>query len=489
MPASFFTNCLNLFMTVTMTTSMAALLWGRYLGWTARRELPTPAVGLGLSGGGLVGFIQHVCAMTEMDKLSPTLTSAGSGLVMSGISAGSLAAFLYPNAPNLWVPSIDDYASATAAELAALEAPEGLRGITAAGSLFDLSLLSECAACVATESRACEVCASFGDGFLPCLARGNGLWDCFITMFSEYYSFEASEATSGPWSVIYGSSLFNQPERQSADVDNGGVPQLPTPGALQNSAMLFTLVPPNFKFGTVELSNDNFLMRGEGVRTLGPLFRAHAYNARLLDSASTSSAFLGQVYHWNDEEGNDCQSDLDTLIGLETGTLPSLALQAYYLAQMRLLGSWKSEPLSYLRPPRANTGLVTDGAAMDRFAVVGLLRRRVPHIILIMHTAAPYSRVNSPGYLFGQNPFNASDSPCYSNFWLRTPANTMQVFDDSLWPQVDAALRNGTGSNSIKLTDVQVLGNEYFGIAPYTVETMLIVGQQTLDSFKTRMVG
>jgi hypothetical protein len=234
-----------------------------------------------------------------MDKLSPTLTSVSSGIIINGVSAGSLAPFLYANSPNLWVTPIDGSEGLTAAELAALEAPEGLRGINAAGSLFDLRLLGECAACVATESRACEVCAAFGDGFMPCLARGNALWDCFITMFSEYYGFDAADATSGPWSVSYSSSIFNQPERISADLDDGGVPQLPTRGIARNSAMVFTIAPPYSKSGMVEVANDNFWMLGQGIRTLGPLFRAHAYNARLLDSASTSSAFLGQV-NWMD---------------------------------------------------------------------------------------------------------------------------------------------------------------------------------------------
>jgi hypothetical protein len=183
----------------------------------------------------------------------------------------------------------------TAAELAALEALEGLRGINGAGSLFDVGLLGECAACVATESRACEVCEAFGDGFMPCLARGNALWDCFITMFSEFYGFDAAGATSGPWSVSYVSSLINQPERISADLDNGRVPQPPTPGLAKKGAMVLTLAPPYSKSGMVEVANDNFWMLGQGIRTLGPLFRARAYNARLLDSVSTSSAFLGQV--------------------------------------------------------------------------------------------------------------------------------------------------------------------------------------------------
>jgi hypothetical protein len=424
-----------------------------------------------------------------MDKLSPTLASRGSSIIINGISAGSLAPLVYANSPNLWVPSIDGSEGLTAAGLESLEAPEGLRGINLAGSLFDLGLLGECGACVATGTLVCDVCKAFGDGFLPCLARGNGLWDCMLSFFSEYYGFDAAAATSGPWSVMYGSSIFNQPERMSADLDDGGVPQLPTPGMAENVAMLFVLAPPNSKFGAAELSNDNFRMRGQGIRTLGPLFRTRAYNARLLDSATTSSAFLGQGYHLNREDGGDCPTDLNGLIGIQTGSLPSLALQAYYLSQMRILGSWKSEPFSYLRGLRANTATMTDGGVMDKHAVVGLLRQRVPHIIMITHTNKPISRVDSAGYLFGQNPWTEADDPCFNSFWLRMPNNTMQVFDSSLWPQVDAALRDATGTNSIKLTNVEVLANELYGVKPYTLSTLLIMGQETLDSFKTRMVN
>jgi hypothetical protein len=189
----------------------------------------------------------------------------------------------------------------------------------------------------------------------------------------------------------------------------------------------------------------------------------------------------------NWQDGSDCRSDLDKLIGLTTGSLPSLALQALYQFQMKILGSWKSEPFLYLRSTRANTGLLTDGDAMDRNAVVGLLRRRVPHIIIVTHYARPMTRVDSAGYQFGQNPWTAADDPCYKSFWLRLPNNTMQVFDSSLWPQVDAALRDATGTNSIKLTNVVVLANDFFGVKPYTLDTLLIIGQEILDSFRTRM--
>jgi hypothetical protein len=125
---------------------------------------------------------------------------------------------------------------------------------------------------------------------------------------------------------------------------------------------------------------------------------------------------------------------------------------------------------------------------MDRNAVVGLLRRRVPHIIIVSHTARPTTRVDSAGYLFGQNPWTADDDPCFK-FWLRMPNNTMQVFDSSLWPQVDAALRDATGTNSIKLTNVEVLANNFFGVKPYTLDTLLFLGQEILETFKTRMAN
>jgi hypothetical protein len=137
-------DCLGLFQFVATTATTAttgALLWGTYLGWLARRALPTPTVGIGLSGGGLVGVIQHICAMEAMDQFSPSLTAAGPGLVISTISGGTLAHNVYANSPNLWVPSIDDFDNSTAAKLALLQPPEGRRGINAGGSLFNFTLL------------------------------------------------------------------------------------------------------------------------------------------------------------------------------------------------------------------------------------------------------------------------------------------------------------------------------------------------------------
>ena len=74
-------------------------------------------------------------------------------------------------------------------------------------------------------------------------------------------------------------------------------------------------------------------MLGQGVRTLGPKYRPAAYNSKLLYSIATSSSFLGGSYHLNGADGEDCRTDLDALAGLEPGTPPSLALQAFYLSQ------------------------------------------------------------------------------------------------------------------------------------------------------------
>jgi len=482
---------LNTFLSARLaifTGALSAAVWGTYVGFLARAHMPpTPAVGIGLSGGGLVGLVQHTCALDALDKFSPSLTDAGANLAFSVISAGSDATNIYANSPLLWVPQVDGAEDLTLADLSALPVPAGRRGITKAGGLFDLGQVAGCVSCLFSRAPAptgedafqCDFCKAFGDGFLKCMADGRPLWDCFTTLFAYYYGYDIAESTSGPWSVIIGVSLFNQPERQNADVDGGGVPVSPTPGFIDNSAILFTHVPPNKGYGSVEVSNGNFKMLGQGVRTLGPLFRTTSYNAELLASISASTSFLGMTYHFNDANGETCQSELDSLVGLETGSAASLALQTYYLSQMRLIGSWEEGLFATLfQTLRQRTGLITDGGAVDTFGAAGLLRQRIPTIVLVMNGAFAYNRVTSPGYLFGQNPWFASDSPCYRSFWYRLPNNTLQVFDESLWPQVDAALRNGSGTNSIKLTGVEVKANPYFGIQAYTLDTLSSSGRR-----------
>jgi len=481
---------------------LSAAAWGAYLGFNARWHMPpTPAVGIGLSGGGLVGIIQHTCMLDALDKFSPSLTDAGANLAFSGISAGAMAQNIYTNSPKLWVPQVDGAEDLTLADLSEMQVPTGRRGLNNAGRLFDITQIGACVSCLfrrapqggeALKSATfeCEWCQSFGDGFLKCMGDGDPFWDCFTTLFANYYGYDVSKSTAGPWSVIIGVGLLNQPESQSADFDGGGAPEAATPGFIDNSAMVFTHVPPNKGYGSVEVSNGNFNMLGQGVRTLGPLFRTTSYNAELLSAVSVSSSFLGMTYYFNDANGDTCQSELDSLIGLETGTTASLALQTYYLSQMRLIGSWKEGPLASLfQTLRQRTGIITDGGAVDNLGAFGLLRQRIPTIVLLMNGANPYNRLASPGYLFGQNRWFAADAPCYASFWNRLPNNTLQVFDKSLWPQVDAALRNSSGTNSIKLTNVEVKANPYIGIQAYTLDTLLIIGTEVLDSFKTRMTN
>ena len=240
--------------------------------------------------------------------------------------------------------------------------------------------------------------------------------------------------------------------------------------------MFVLQVPPNKGYGSVEVSNGNFEMLGQGVRTLGPHFRPSAYNEKLINSVATTSSFLGMSYHLNDAAGEDCESLLEGLAGLEAGTAPSLALQGFYLSQMRLLGSWKDEPASLFQTFGERTGVITDGGVLDNSGIIGLLRQRIPNVLAVMGTNSPYSEVNSLGYLFGQNPW-AQATTCF-NFLPRLPDNTMQVFGNSLWPQVDAATRDSKGNNSITLRNVAVMANSYVGVEAYTIDTLYLQGQE-----------
>ena len=490
--SSWFTRC----HVYTGLSSLIVAVWGITLALLARAQMPaSPRVGVALSAGGVSGVVNHICTLSALDELSPSFTQLGSNAILSTASAGSIAQNLYTNSPTLWVPHVSDLQAMNTTQLSAIDVPDGQKGVNDAGRLFDLfANAAECSSCMRRRSPptpeaaafACEWCTAFRHGFLLCLIRGNPIWDCFLGLFSEYYDYDVATSKAGPWPTIVSASIFNQPERLTGDVDNGGVPQVPTPGFDENSAMIFTHVPPNKGHGSVELSNDNFRMLGQGVRTLGPLFRTQAYNAKLVNSLSASSSFLGINYFFNDANGEDCHSLFDYLIGFEPGSLPSVALQSMYISQMRLIGSWKRGFFSLFQSRRQRTAVVSDAALADHGAMVGLLRQKVPNIIAFMTSSAPYSRVNSPAMFFGANPWSSGDEPCW-HFWTRLPNNTMQVFDSALWPQVDAALRDTSGNNSIVLTNVQVLANPYLGVQSYTLDSLYLQGWNVLDSFTTRM--
>ena len=438
-------------------------------------KIASPAVGLALSGGALSGIVNHVCHLEELSTLG--LREAGENLLISTISAGAVAHNLWTNGEKLWVPPLDKYASANASALRHLEPPADTYGLQDAGRLFDLPRVAQCASCIAISEeattdggveaagpeetaaavRSCEQwCGTFGDAFLPCLVSGNPLWACFIDHFSAYYGFDGFSASAGPSPITTGAALVDLSAVPTEALD-AGVPLHPTPGVIDKSAMIYADIPAGAGgAGSSHVANDNFKLLAHGIFAHGPFFQPQAYNAHRVLSDAAASSFLGSPYQLRQHDGRLCSTELNSLTGLEPGSLESTAVQIFYQSQMRLRGWWVSPPSdAFFRPAKA---ALLDGALIDNSGIVGLLRRGVPNVLAMWSTSGAGIERSSLAHLFGVNPGPTpavGDNHCFS-LWPRLPNGTLQVFDEALWPSVRAALNDPSAGNSILLRGVAV---------------------------------
>ena len=374
------------------------------------------------------------------------------------------------------MPPLDKYASANASALRHLEPPADTFGLQDAGRLFDLPRVAQCASCIAISEeattdggveaagpeetaaavRSCEQwCGTFGDAFLPCLVSGNPLWACFIDHFSAYYGFDGFSASAGPSPITTGAALVDLSAVPTEALD-AGVPLHPTPGVIDKSAMIYADIPTGAGgAGSSHVANDNFKLLAHGIFAHGPFFQPQAYNAHRVLSDAAASSFLGSPYQLRQHDGRLCSTELNSLTGLEPGSLESTAVQMLSVADApRLVGLAAVGRLLPAREGRAarwrfNRQLGHRRAAPPRRAkrarnVVDQRRRH-----RAQQPRAPLCGVNP-----GPTPA-VGDNHCFS-LWSRLPNGTLQVFDEALWPSVRAALNDPSAGNSILLRGVAV---------------------------------
>lgn len=150
--------------------------------------------------------------------------------------------------------------------------------------------------------------------------------------------------------------------------------------------------------------------------------------------------------------------------------LDAVAASANFWA-MPVLQSWGCRALG-----KTSSILFADGGVVDTTGIVAHLQQRRPRILAFYHDNNQLQDMPSPlAYLFGHavktDSMNSKEGP-----------RLAQVFPTALF---DSVLRNLTDPSMLRarLTNVPVLPNSYFGVPGYTLDELLILGNERSDAF------
>ena len=134
------------------------------------------------------------------------------------------------------------------------------------------------------------------------------------------------------------------------------------------------------------------------------------------------------------------------------------------------------------------TFYMMDGGLVDTTGIAGLLRRKADSVV------AFYS-INSGSLLTLDSPFSRLFGVVTDKFDAQNDlsgAALLQVFSSDLFVDVKANLTNTSveGSNQLaRLSNVQVLDNEYLGIEAYVLKTLVIIAHEYSEPFVAELAA